>query len=510
MGCSRRTGNREAQQNKFQDEQTHISAKLTQAEIAAGRKQPSEAERILTEVIASNPAESSAAMGINAGLAAIYRELGRRRDAARQFDEAIRLMEKTRSELLKTEHRVTFLSRWIRFYQGYVDLLMEEGNSTRAFQVAELSRARILAETIGWRLSRATSASFAAYQKSAQRLGAKFLCYWVAPRKSFLWVITSGATRTFTLPGEKEISALVDAHRNSILHLRDPASFDPSPASRLYSVLLGEAAALTPPGSKVFLVADGPLHNLNFDTLVAPGPRAYYWVQDVTLSVTPSLNLLLERSEVKPNSTPSLMVIGDPEPVSSDYPKLPYAGEEIGAIQRSFPNVPQAVFTGSQANPSAYRASQPERFSMIHFAAHGLANSASPLDSAVVLSPQSGAFLLYARDISEYPLRARIVTIASCRSAGAKSYPGEGLLGLAWAFLRAGADEVIAGLWDVADRSTVDIMRSLYEGLAAGKTPAEALHAAKTAMASRADSFRKPYYWGAFQDYINAPPAATR
>ena len=85
-----------------------------------------------------------------------------------------------------------------------------------------------------------------------------------------------------------------------------------------------------------------------------------------------------------------------------------------------------------------------------------------------------------------------------------RSYPGEGLLGLAWAFLRAGADEVIAALWDVADNSTVEMISTLYAGLAAGKTPAEALHTAKVAMARRTDSFHKPYYWGAFQNYIGA------
>jgi CHAT domain-containing protein/predicted negative regulator of RcsB-dependent stress response len=497
---------REAQQNRFQDEQTRISAKLTLAEIAGGKKQFGEAERLLIEVIEvieSGPVNPAQLWEAHASLANIYRETGQLQRAGGHFEKAIRLMEKTRSELFKTEHRVTFLSRWIRFYQSYVDLLMEEGNSSRAFQVSELSRATILAETMGWRRAHARTAALSEYQTSARRMGAYLLSYWIAPRRSFLWVIAPSGTRTFNLPGEKEIAALVDAHQNSILDLRDPASSDQSPASRLYSVLLGEAAALIPALSKVILAPDGPLHNLNLETLMVAGQPSRYWVQDVTLSITPALSLLLGRPDVKSNLPTSLLVIGDPEPASRDYHKLPYARREIAAIERSFPNIVKAVFTGTRANPSAYRESRPERFSMIHFAAHGLANRTSPLDSAVVLSPQSGAFLLYAHDIAEHSLRARVVTIASCRSAGAKSYPGEGLLGLAWAFLRAGAHDVIAALWDVADQSTVEIMTTLYAGLATGKTPAEALHAAKVAMAGRTDSFRNPYYWGAFQNYIS-------
>jgi len=126
------------------------------------------------------------------------------------------------------------------------------------------------------------------------------------------------------------------------------------------------------------------------------------------------------------------------------------------------------------------------------------------LDSAIVLSPQNGACLLYARDIAEYPLRAQLVTIASCRGAGAKAFPGEGLLGLTWAFLRAGAADVIAALWDVNDKSTLEIMATLYAGVAAGKPATEALHMAKVGMARRSDVYRKPYYWGAFQSYTGA------
>jgi CHAT domain-containing protein len=337
-----------------------------------------------------------------------------------------------------------------------------------------------------------------------------FLSYWVAPRRSFLWVIAPHKTRTFTLPGEKEITALLAAHLKSIHDLRDSLSGDESAGSRLYSVLLGEAAALVPAGYRVILAPDGPLHNLNFETLPVPGEKRRYWIEEVTLSVAPSLSLLLARSAAKStkSKTPaSLLVIGDPEAAGADYPKLAHASEEIAAIEQSFPNVAKVLVTGARANPSAYAESRPEQFSMIHFTAHGLANRTSPLDSAVILSPKSGAFLLYARDIADQPLHAQLVTIASCRSAGAKSYPGEGLLGLAWAFLRAGAADVIAGLWDVNDKSTAEIMAGLYAELAVGKRPADALRSAKLAMTRRTDSYRKPYYWGPFQNYIGVEAA---
>src|SRR5687767_15402840 len=49
------------------------------------------------------------------------------------------------------------------------------------------------------------------------------------------------------------------------------------------------------------------------------------------------------------------------------------------------------------------------------------------------------AYRLAARDIAQHPLSARLVTISSCDGAGTATYAGEGLVGLAWAFLHAGA-----------------------------------------------------------------------
>jgi CHAT domain-containing protein len=106
---------------------------------------------------------------------------------------------------------------------------------------------------------------------------------------------------------------------------------------------------------------------------------------------------------------------------------------------------------------------------------------------------------LYARDVAERPLSADLVTISACRSAGERTYAGEGLVGFACAFLRAGARRVIAGLWDVDDRSTAALMGRVYASLASGASPSEALRTAKLEMIRSGTATAKPYYWAAFQ-----------
>jgi CHAT domain-containing protein len=162
-------------------------------------------------------------------------------------------------------------------------------------------------------------------------------------------------------------------------------------------------------------------------------------------------------------------------------------------------------YQGEHAVPAAYRDARPDQFSHVHFTAHATANLDSPLDSAVVLAGPDAAFKLYARDVAALPLRAELVTVSACRSAGERTYSGEGLVGFAWAFLRGGAQRVLAGLWDVDDRSTAELMDLLYRGVTAGEPVGKALRAAKLTMLHRGGPTAQPYYWAPFELFTLSP-----
>jgi len=123
----------------------------------------------------------------------------------------------------------------------------------------------------------------------------------------------------------------------------------------------------------------------------------------------------------------------------------------------------------------------------------------------VVLSGPDDRYKLYARDVADLPLTADLVTVSACRSAGERAYSGEGLVGFAWAFLRAGARRVIAGLWDVDDRSSAELMDRLYANLAAGERPSEALRHAKLTLLARGGSDAAPYRWAPLQLFTVVP-----
>jgi CHAT domain-containing protein len=138
-----------------------------------------------------------------------------------------------------------------------------------------------------------------------------------------------------------------------------------------------------------------------------------------------------------------------------------------------------------------------------------------PLDSAVVLSrnrDEASVYKLYARDILKENLHADLVTVSACYGSGLRNYSGEGLVGLAWAFLRAGSHpflragshQVIGAMWEVSDVSTPLLMDHLYGDLARGSQPDAALRSAKLSMIHSDGVFRKPLYWAPFQLYSGA------
>jgi CHAT domain-containing protein len=148
-----------------------------------------------------------------------------------------------------------------------------------------------------------------------------------------------------------------------------------------------------------------------------------------------------------------------------------------------------------------YNASKPDQFRFLHFVTHGTASDQNPLESAIILSPGAKGFKLYAEEIIKTPIHPELVTISSCYGAGTRQYSGEGLVGLSWAFLRAGAHNVIGALWETDDEANVKLMETFYGEMKKKDDPAAALRTAKLALLHSDSFWRRPFYWGALQLY---------
>jgi len=419
------------------------------------------------------------------------------READGYFEKALKIVEARRRDLLDPGHRMTLLSQLMPFYRSYVDVLWQQKDDALALRVVESSRARVLAERLEQDIATAPTRGLAGLMRVARDAHASILSFWLAPERSFAWLITARSVERFALPGSAAIEKLVTRYRETVEHsVRDPAA---NPAgAELWRILLEPVAPHLAKGARLIVIPDGALHRLNLETLIAPAPRAHYWIEDVEMAVSPSIAILAAAPPARRTGGAALLLIGAPDYAGSGYQALPNADREIREIAADFPGRTPLQYIHAQATPAVYQQADPGRFSLIHFAAHAEANAQKPLESAVILS-HGGK--LYAHDVVGIPIHAELVTISGCRSAGSRAYAGEGLVGFAWAFMRAGARAVAAGLWEVSDSSTEQLMNEFYRRMKEGADPVAAMHGAKLALVGSAN-FARPYYWAPFQIYV--------
>ncbi|HET9039493.1 MAG TPA: CHAT domain-containing protein, partial [Gemmatimonadales bacterium] len=140
----------------------------------------------------------------------------------------------------------------------------------------------------------------------------------------------------------------------------------------------------------------------------------------------------------------------------------------------------------SDASEAWLKRARVDRFRVIHLATHALVDENSLARTSLALAPGAGedGFLSPA-DLSALKLDADLVVLSACRTAGGVVVSGEGLEGLTTPLLEAGARSVVATQWRIGDRSTVSLVRDLYDALARRVPVAEALREAKLAAIRR-------------------------
>ena len=493
---------------QYPDHSLELHSFLIQGKLQQARKRYKESEPLFRRVIDDNASTAPQKWEAQERLAETYDVENRARDAEYEYRQALQTIAKARSSLGAEELRLSFLSTPIEVYDSYIEFLLKYSRAREALQIAELSRARTLEDGLGAGTRRSSSILHtAAPESTARRLRSTLLFYWLGQNHSYLWVISPAKTTCFVLPKSAELAPLVKAYRQQIVDLEDVLSAKSTAGAQLYSMLVQPARKLIPKGSRVILLPAESLYGLNFESLIVPDPQPHFWIEDVILTTGNSLTLLASASPRVSAKRKNLLLVGNAESPNTDFPPLAQAPAEMAKIAGYFPPVEREVLEGKRATPSAYLRANPERFSYLHFVTHGTASHTRPLESAVILSKEGDSYKLYARDIVAHPLQAQLVTISACNGAGTRAYAGEGLVGLSWAFLRAGAHNVIASLWEVSDASsTPQLMDALYERLTHGEDPATALRNAKLSiLKSNAHTvFAKPFYWAPFQLYAGS------
>jgi CHAT domain-containing protein len=333
--------------------------------------------------------------------------------------------------------------------------------------------------------------------------------YAVTPRRTFAFVVTQAGSDGDVRIEARTIEVTADALAARVTRFRERmAARDLSirtEARALHDLLLAPVMPLVGARTRWVLSPDGPLWHLPFQALRTPSGRDL--VDVAILEYTPSLTASVElrarratRAEPRPLD---LAAFG--ASLTDGGGALPDAERQVRAIAGLYPPARTAVYVGAEAREARARTEAP-RARILHIAAHGELDDASPLYSRLLMAGGKPVTAgddgrLEARELINYEVGADLVVLSACETGLGRIGAGEGVIGLSWAALVAGAANVAVSLWRVDAAGTNQLMTAMYRhlnGVTAARTdPAFALRTA--ALDVRRDPrYRHPFYWAGF------------
>jgi CHAT domain-containing protein len=192
------------------------------------------------------------------------------------------------------------------------------------------------------------------------------------------------------------------------------------------------------------------------------------------------------------SAAPSILAVASG--ITGSGQPIPGAVREVEELHARYANVDNRILGDRAVDLSEETLGARD---LLHIAAHVQINDQAPWQSEIQLYAAGDARNLSAGQIARMKLSTRLVVLSSCESATGRVLAGEGVLGLTSACLSAGAVAVVATLWPVDDRTTVDFMMAFYAELAAGETVGTALASARETMRRR-PATSHPFHWAGF------------
>jgi tetratricopeptide (TPR) repeat protein len=434
-------------------------------------------------------------------LARVHRERGRPDSALAQLRRLRLDWERRRDTITRTEWRENRGSSAATLFAELGLTLLdarrhvpERTRVRQAFDALQQFQARTLEERMqgagASALAMARRITADSLQRSLLRPDEVLLDFVATPDTTLAFAVTRTSIVVRALPGLRILGPRVQRIVSAMESAREGSG--PDAALRWISEqVLGPFGPLVDTHPRIVITGGGALALLPWAAL--PGTDGRPLLEAHEIVVAPSATLWANERNVRaaPPGGSDLVVLGR----TTDA-----AGHDLDGVRRecralgNYARVTSRVHDGSR--PLAGLVGDLDRFGGIHVAAHSFSDNMSPWRSGVLMGRGAGDdAYLRASDIARRRLAARLVVLSGCQSAAARSLPGEGPLGLASAFLCAGAPTVVATLWNVRDEAAADFTARFYASLARGASAGSALRAAQRDMLAAG---RPPADWAAF------------
>jgi len=356
---------------------------------------------------------------------------------------------------------------------------------------------------------------------------AALVSYLWNPPECFAFVLLKDTTYVVdqSLPNlGQEVDSLFALLHTSKLAMKNPVLFKDlysKYAYGLYQNLIGNLA-LPKSIQQLLVIPDGSLHYIPFEALLQSPvtdqkqktPTFDYLLKRYSIHYVYSASLFQQLKLRKKGATNNRMLAiapsyekaekkllasrsGVERTIRKNLNKLPGVQEEVQQLDGLFQG---AFLYGLDANEASFK-EKATGFGILHFAMHGLLDSKNSTNSSLVFTENGDGIednFLHAYEINNLKLNAQLVVLSACETGHGKFESGEGVMSLARSFMYAGANSVMATLWQVNDASMVILMESFYQNLSEGMTKSEALGQAKLSYLERASEISgHPAFWAA-------------
>ena len=359
--------------------------------------------------------------------------------------------------------------------------------------------------------------------QAALPTNAALLTVYLGAAQGYGWLLDDEGLDSFVIDDAQAIRQAAVTAAEGLRDRRDIRA----PLATLSTAILPQT--LTPETERLYVSVDGELAYLPIGLLRDNDDKAL--VDRYTITNIPTPAILLGDRETNPNAGNTLTAEVFSDPVFSlgdsrfggpdsagnadatreaildeqTWNRLGYSAREAMAVATVFGAANVVGHGGFAATRDALLQAAAKDTDVLHLATHGIVDSARPELTGLMLSRYNTAGenidgFVGMRDIYSLNIRAPLVVLSACETAIGREVRGEGLLGLSRAFMYAGADEVVASLWQVSDSATATLMEMFYENYAQTGDAAMALATAKRAI-QRNPRWRHPYFWAGFVLY---------
>jgi len=316
-----------------------------------------------------------------------------------------------------------------------------------------------------------------------------FLDYYITGDRILVWIIEQEGIKT------KEISIKDINLSKKIEEARKVFTATEGDYQKiceeLYQILFAPVKALVGNKTTIGIIPHRSLFYLPFQAL--RGEEGFL-VDRYNLFYVPSASVYSYCLSKNKENKESYLGFGNPSFEGEDLPPLPLSAEEVKIVAPIFSF--NDVFIDKEATETKFKEIC-SNFDIIHLSTHGLADDQRPLFSVICLAKdEQNDGEVRAYEVFSLNLKANLVALGACETGLGKLSEAEGLVGLVRSFLYAGTPTVIASLWSVYDRPTMELFINFFKyWKQEGMSKVEALGRAQKELAKE---YGLPVAWAGF------------